>query len=104
MELTKIEGIENVDKYFSTLKTKKTVTGFSENSIEIPIDDYQHLGYLIESLLSVCSQAMDEELQNQRVNNLQYQNIFSLIMDLIPFNELELLTKIHQEIKLSKNG
>ena len=85
--------------YFETLKTGEDRAEFTQFA-KVEIYGYNKLGYMIDSILTVCRQALSStELTNQFATNLDYCNLLELASDLIPHSEMELLDKLHTTTK-----
>ncbi|AJW62894.1 hypothetical protein VO54_01417 [Elizabethkingia miricola] len=77
--------------YFETLAREPNQ---SEFYTKIGVSSYQEIGYLQNSILSVCRQAL--ETGEQIADGLDFSRLLELVQKLIPYAELELLTKIQQ--------
>lgn len=77
--------------YFETLPREPNQ---SEFYTKIGVSSYQEIGYLQNSILSVCRQAL--ETGEQIADGLDFSRLLELVQKLIPYAELELLTKIQQ--------
>ncbi|MCT3733613.1 hypothetical protein CMT56_10370 [Elizabethkingia anophelis] len=77
--------------YFETLAREPNQ---SEFYTKIGVSSYQEIGYLQNSILSVCRQAL--ETGEQIADGLDFSRLSELVQKLIPYAELELLNKIQQ--------
>lgn len=91
----------NLNEYFETLEIEKHPQLPPKKYFKLEFLDYSELGYLSRSILSVCRQAL-ENGNDQLANGLDYSRLLELAINLIPHAELDLLTRLHQEITPEK--
>lgn len=91
----------NLNDYFKTLKIEKHLQLPQKKYFKLEFSDYSELGYLSDAILSVCRQALENK-NDQLANGLDYSRLLELVINLIPHAELDLLTKLHQEITPEK--
>ena len=91
--------------YFSTLQTE-CPNNYTQRFRKIEFSGYSDLGFCINSILSICREAMEQKLFNQiNVDNSDYSRLLELVQNLIPFPELELLDNLHfKTLKNSENA
>ncbi len=80
----------SVDRYFEAFANEPNQTDFYNR---IGISNYQEIGYLQSSVLSVCRQAL--ETDEQIADGLDFSRMLELVQRLIPHAELELLTRMY---------
>lgn len=83
--------------YFETLQKEKNPHLIGKKYFKLEFLDYSELGYLSSAILSVCRQALESET-SQIATGDDFSRLLELVSNLIPHEELELLTKLHQEI------
>lgn len=88
----------NLNEYFETLEIEKHPLLPEKKYFKLEFSDYSELGYLSRSILSVCRQALENE-NDQLANGLDYSRLLEFAINLIPHAELELLTKLHEQIR-----
>lgn len=89
--ILKIKNEEiDVNNWLTSLKKSK----FQKNVIELEVYDYTDLGCKIKSLLSICSFALENQNIENSETGLDFSNVLSIVSDLIPMSELELLDKM----------
>lgn len=88
----------NLNEYFETLEIEKHPQLPLKKYFKLEFLDYSELGYLSSAILSVCRQALENK-NDQLANGLDYSRLLELAINLIPNTELELLTKLHEQIK-----
>ena len=91
----------NLKEYFDTLEIDKLPELPKKKYFKLEFLDYSELGYLSSAILSVCRQALENE-NDQLANGLDYSRLLELAINLIPHAELDLLTRLHQEITPEK--
>ena len=91
----------NLNDYFETLEIEKHPHLIGKKYFKLEFSDYSELGYLSSAILSVCRQALENK-NDQLANRLDYSRLLELVINLIPHAELDLLTKLHQEITPEK--
>lgn len=91
----------DIKGYFETLQKEKTPHLVDKKYFKLEFSDYSELGYLSSAILSVCRQAL-ENGNDQLANGLDYSRLLELAINLIPHAELDLLTRLHQEITPEK--
>lgn len=91
----------NLNEYFETLEIEKHPELPKKKYFKLEFLDYSELGYLSSAILSVCRQALENE-NDQLANGLDYSRLLELAINLIPHAELDLLTRLHQEITPEK--
>lgn len=88
----------NLNEYFETLEIEKHPQLPPKKYFKLEFLDYSELGYLSRSILSVCRQALENK-EDSIADNYDYSRLLELVIKLIPHTELELLTKLHEQIK-----
>lgn len=76
----------------TTISTE-TVHGTTRKFVKFEINGYQDLGYYLDSILRVCSQALETDLHNQIISNIDYYRLLELAQNLIPHPEFEQLDR-----------
>ena len=90
--------------YFSTLQTERP-KDYNQHFRKLEFEGYSDLGLCINSILTVCRQAMEKDLSDQFADNFDYSRLLELAQNLIPFPELELLDDLHfLTLKNSENA
>lgn len=90
--------------YFSTLQTERP-KNYNQHFHKLEFTGYSELGFCINSILTVCRQAMQTELSDQFADNYDYSRMLELAQNLMPFPELELLDDLYfQTLKTSENA
>jgi len=85
--------------WFSTLHTGKTPLE-PEKYVKLPVQDYAHLGYLINDIVRVCTGALFAVGNDETTVDIDNViSVLSLVNNLIPHNELELLEKLHFKVQ-----
>lgn len=91
----------NLNQYFETLEIEKHPLLPEKKYFKLEFFDYSEIGFLINSILCVCRQGL-ENREDGIADNHDYSRLLELVTNLIPHNELQLLTELHNHITPAK--